>query len=100
MSATLIGNNVTTKVSAAVSVSSTTTGVKYTAPATGYAIVQVWWSATTGTPTWAIATGKTAPAASTAFTTLYLGPSQNLEVVTNASAVTFYVAGVEFVNSP
>lgn len=91
-------SNTTIKVNGAIATSQTSgggaTSVNYTAPATGYAIVQAYASGTAATVTVAgIAVGQG--------TGIYVGPGQ--QIVASASAGTSSVvsiSGVSFVNTP
>lgn len=116
MSATLIGNNVTVKINGAVSGTATASGGSatiYTAPANGYAIVNVCidLSGSAGSITVAgrkvlvFNSGFLGPIAASSFVaggfTVYVGPSQALAIVADAAGYNRAVAsGVEFINSP
>jgi hypothetical protein len=118
MSATLVSSNTTIKVNAAVSATATTgttignQATLYTAPANGYAIVQVR-NDSASAACRALVGGRNAiemaaaepsadgAAGAVAQVTLYVGPSQSLVVETRSSAAATLVAsGVEFVNTP
>jgi len=97
---TLIGNNVTTKVNAAVSANRNSNGTAYTAPATGYAILtlRVPVAATLnieigGQSIYALTAQTVAPIV------VYLGPNQTV-VVSGYTSGVIYITGVEFINSP
>lgn len=109
MAATLVSSNTTLRVSAAVSATGSTPGgggttTLYTAPSTGYAIVQL--RATAVTTLGEIVVGSrviaTYTAASTSpITNVFIGPSQTLQVSsTGSNAITVVASGVEFSNSP
>lgn len=105
MSATLVSSNTTIKVNAAVSASQTannSTVTLYTAPANGYAIVQLYFGtvATGGSASVAGRIVLIAAANATAYG-IYIGPSQALTVTSNAPGnVNLLASGVEFVNTP
>lgn len=99
MSATLIGNNVTLKVSAAVSGSTSSNGAAaYTAPANSYAIVNV---GGTGTSQGYSVGGQQVRAAGGVFNDLgvIIGPSQAITLQTGSTG-TITVSGVLLTNSP
>lgn len=111
MSATLIGNNVTLKTSAAISATKsvntagTATDTLYTAPVTGYAIINLFVTAFASTQLVVSIGGRTSlitAAVDTASRTFYVGPSQSVVItVTGAAGVTTVVtSGVEFINTP
>lgn len=84
-------SNTTIKVNGAVSARSVGAGTLYTAPATGYAILNVTLESS-GTLTLA---GRTILVLSTT-QLIYVGPSQALACTSG----TFNATGVEFVNTP
>jgi hypothetical protein len=98
MSATLVSSNTTIKVNAAVNASRSSLGTVYTAPANGYAIVQVYdnLNGNINMPGAALLNQLNGQAGLTQF---YLGPGQYIEI-SSYTAGTVYVYGVEFVNTP
>ena len=104
-------SNTTLKMNAAVGGSAAvsgvgTSGVIYTAPATGYAIIQLatgnagsftWYANISGRPASGVQT-VSAPTQAT----IYLGPSATLTVTVTAftTAGNIYFTGVDFVNTP
>ncbi len=120
MSATLVSSNTTIKVNGAVSVSGTASGgtlTLYTAPSNGYAIVQVSWSVATGSNMRILvgsrivyyvnesnhpANNGTTIGQGMSALTLYIGPSQTLQISESAGSgsISAVASGVEFVNTP
>lgn len=122
MSATLISNQVTLKVNAAVSASTSTTGTTlYTGPSTGYAMVNICISGATsfngnikigtrivldfplsGTLHGSVpGSFNTAGSVSaTSSSTFIVGPSQAVLFTITSGSATASISGVEFVNSP
>lgn len=125
MSATLIGNNVTLKVSAAIATSRTSNGTAYTAPANGYAIINLSFIANGGAGYAHVTVGGqpaqyfyagtnqyVAPkmdgnssnsgatgSSGNGNCTIYVGPSQVVATAGMSNAEVRF-SGVEFVNSP
>lgn len=105
MSATLIGNNVTVKINGAVSNSASATSgatTLYTAPATGYAIVNLFCTAfgSSGTFTVGGRVVHSFTGVSTVPIVVYVGPSQVVQITATGAANTGVISGVDFVNSP
>lgn len=101
MSATLVSSNTTLKVNAAVSNSSSVNGTTlYTAPANGYAVVNLTLSATAGTTTAAVGTRTVlaVTATGTVYQQIFIGPSQALVITLTTGSG--QVSGVEFINTP
>jgi hypothetical protein len=101
MSATLVSSNTTIKVNAAVSGSGTAgsggNANIYTAPANGYAIVQVGVS-TGGFGSWQVG-GRAVAAGSTIH--FYVGPNQTVTAINGSGfSNTAVCSGVEFINTP
>lgn len=82
--------NSTIKVNSSIAISGTAT---YTAPSTGYAIVNL---ANNGAGTSFTLGGKTVIAPSNTTITIYVGPALTLSI----AAVALSATGVEFINSP
>jgi hypothetical protein len=97
MSATLVSSNTTIKVNAAVGNTVTGNGTVYTAPADGYAIVNLVLSGSWGGTV--RVGGRDLLSNATTQNTIYIGPSQSL-VVSSYSAGTLNISGVEFINTP
>lgn len=108
---TLVSNNVTIKTSAAVSAtksvntSGTSTDTLYTAPATGYAIINLFVTAFASTQLVVSIGGRTvliSTAVDSQSRTFYVGPSQSVvATVTGAAGLTTVVtSGIEYINSP
>lgn len=119
MSATLIGNNVTLKISSAVSATvsaNNTTSTLYTCPANSYAILNVYVTSSSASTSnsiqvdgktvillgnGAVVPSVTTTSSASAGFTLYVGPSQVITVVSaGIGVVTANVTGVCFINSP
>ena len=106
MSATLVSSNTTIKMNAAVSASSTATfgNTMYTAPANGYAIVNVNKAGGVGNATITVGGVRinTATASPLAYQSIYIGPSQSFAWSSGAAeaAGMITISGVEFVNTP
>ena len=106
MSATLVSSNTTIKVNAAVSATNTAnnnTVTVYTAPAGGYAIVQVFCSQMSATSAVATVGGRTFMnlSVNSNLQGIYVGPSQSLQIVgTGFGNVTLLASGCEFINTP
>lgn len=104
MSATLIGNNVTTKISNAVSATASTATTLYTAPANSWALINVCVvpSAASGSVT--VASRKVidfaSSSASIQLSGVAVGPGQAVATTIGGGTVNFYISGVEFINSP
>jgi hypothetical protein len=71
----------------------------YTAPATGYAVVNLYTTAATGTTSWYINGNIIAATTAMLPDQIYLGPSQVLQYSASGSHVV-HATGVSFVNSP
>ena len=100
MSATLVSSNTTLKVNAAISASTSISATLYTAPANGYAIVNLTASSSAGGTTITIG-GRNVISVTTATVlgqTAYVGPSQS--VVATIGTGNAQISGVEFVNTP
>lgn len=106
MSATLVSSNTTIKINAAISNGVATNGfvgnsaTAYTAPANGYAIVNIFLS---GNGPRATVAGRTVTSSTTGNQGVYVGPSQALAVVQDGAtgpSASMVVSGVEFVNTP
>lgn len=98
MSATLIGNNVTLKVNAAVSGSSSASSTPiYTAPASSYALLNVYVASGGGFVVGGVTVAGVA--ANTTFTGVVVGPGQTL-ATSLGNAVLVAVSGVSLINSP
>ncbi len=107
MSATLVSSNTTIKVNGAVSGTASTPALGgsatiYTAPANGYAIVQI--SCTVyGNPTTVSVGGRQVVvfgAVNAGTQGVYVGPSQGLTLSTGGGVSTVVASGVEFINTP
>lgn len=89
------------KVNAAIAVTQNTVTSLYTAPATGYAIVNIW--ITNGSLVTLTLGGLTLlsnPGTDAlTFYSVYIGPSQALAISVNAGGRAVNVTGVEFINS-
>jgi hypothetical protein len=102
MSATLVSSNTTIKVNGNVSGTAATlvaslSAALYTAPANGYAIVQV--AATAGTITsWEIG-GRIATLTATPNFPIHVGPGATVKF-NSSTAATGVVSGIEFINTP
>lgn len=70
----------------------------YTAPSTGYAVVNLYATASTGTTSWYIG-GNLIAASSVLPTQIYLGPSQVLQYSASGAHIV-HATGVSFVNTP
>ena len=104
MSATLVSSNTTIKMNAVVNASATnTSGTLYTAPANGYALVQVSFSGT-GSITGSMDIGSAtifSVNASYQVNGLVVGPSQSVTYSgTTTGTIFFAVSGASFVNTP
>jgi hypothetical protein len=97
MSATLVSSNTTIKVNAAVGATFATNGTVYTAPADGYAIVNLVLSG--GFNATVQVGGRNILSTASTQNTVYIGPSQSL-VVSFYSAGTLWISGVSFINTP
>lgn len=98
MPAGMFSNNTTIKINAAVT-GSGTSGTIYTAPASGYAILNVRLSGSNqGITVGGIQTITNQAATSTPYT-IYVGPSQAVAVTTDSTG-SVQVTGVSFINSP
>jgi len=98
MSATLVSSNVTLKVSAAVSGSSSASSTTiYTAPASSYAILNVYVASGGGFTVGGVTVAGVA--ANTTFTGVIVGPSQVL-ATSLGNAVLVAATGVCLTNSP
>lgn len=108
MSATLVSSNTTIKVNGAVSAANSAfnnTVTLYTAPANGYAIVQVYCTVFGGTTNPRVIVGGRNVFQFTSVNTsvlgLYVGPSQSLQISEGGgSTFTAVASGVEFLNTP
>jgi hypothetical protein len=101
MSATLVSSNTTIKVNAAISNASSVSGTTlYTAPANGYAIVNLTLSASAGTTSATVGNRTVFQVAATAtgYQQIFIGPSQALQI--SLATGSGQVSGVEFVNTP
>lgn len=85
------------KVNGAVSASTTSTGTLYTAPSSGYAIVNLY-SSNSATVQVGSRTVTTSGTGSGGFV-CYIGPSQAISVSVNSSSATVSISGVEFANT-
>jgi len=102
--------NTTIKVNGAVGTnititSNTTSGVTYTAPSNGYAILQVAVSAGGTFQYQTILSNRPCHpplSANAGYSNIYVGPSQTVQVITTGYSVsaTISYTGVEFVNTP
>lgn len=111
MSSSLVSSNVTIKTNAAVSATKsvntagTSTDTLYTAPANGYAIINLFVTAFASTTLTITIGGRTISTISAVYTEskmYHVGPSQAVVItVTGATGVTTVVcSGVEFINTP
>lgn len=99
MSATLVSSNTTLKVNAAISATTSFSGTLYTAPANGYAIVNLSGSSSGGTTL--ISIGGRPALSTTGFIigqTAFVGPSQSVTAAIGTGIAS--ISGVEFVNTP
>ncbi len=103
MSATLVSSNTTIKMNAAVAANTSAAGstTLYTAPASGYAVVNLYMSASTGSVTVTVGGRTVASIAATntvSYQSVFVGPSQALACSIGTGTVA--ISGVEFVNTP
>lgn len=103
MSATLVSSNTTIKINAAVSATNSSTSATitlYTAPANGYAVIQLH-DTVGGVGNFFTIGGRTVVIGTTAVSGFYVGPSQAV-VINRPGAVNSAasISGVEFVNTP
>jgi hypothetical protein len=99
----VISANVSTKVSAAVDASSSSSTTLYTCPANSYAILNLFVEYSSGTVIVTVAGNRVLLNTTTAdlntVKTIYVGPAQAV-ACTITSTATVYINGVEFINSP
>ena len=126
MAGGVFSNNTTLKVSAAVAASGTS-GTLYTAPANGYAVLNVSILAGGGVGSYltlnvggnpvyhfymatassvipkndsGAAAGAANASSGTSFIQIYVGPSQTVTITNQSGTPTVYLSGVAFINSP
>lgn len=105
MAGGIFTGNTTIKVNAAVSATASSTNTSlYTAPSAGYAIVNLFFSYTSGAGPTITLDGKSFAvfgAANVTIYSLYIGPSQVLSYIHGGGAVSsLTVTGVSFLNTP
>lgn len=98
------GSNTTLKVNGAVSATMSGSGTLYTAPASGYSVIQL---GTTSNSVWTItigsrnvAIGYSTNGSGSAVRTFYVGPSQAVAATLTSGSGALEASGVEFVNTP
>ena len=101
MSATLVSSNTTIKANGAVAASSSVSATLYTAPANGYAVLNLFMSASAGSVSASVGGRTVASFAATqsfSYQSVFVGPSQALTCSIGTGSVS--ISGVEFVNTP